>query len=79
MNLCGELNKGTVDCYSPAQVVKARECQKEKEALKAAEEEAKLQRKIKRAPNTLKNKLDKERKAKETTEKEGQGYTGEGG
>ena len=69
MNLCGEPNKGIVDCYSLAQVVKAREYHKEKEVLKAAEEEAKLQRKIKRAANTLKNKLEKERKAKEIAEK----------
>ena len=65
MNLCGQPNKGIVDCYSPVQVVKAREYQEQKEALKAAEEEAKLERKIKRAANALKNKLEKERKAKE--------------
>ena len=69
LNLCGQPNKGIVDCYSPAQVVKAREYQEEKEALKAAEEEAKLQRKIKRAVNALKNKLEKEKRAKETAEK----------
>jgi hypothetical protein len=65
LNLYGQPNKGIVDCYSPAQVVKAREYQEQKEALKAAEEEAKLERKIKRAANALKNKLEKERKAKE--------------
>ena len=69
MNLCGQPNKGIVDCYSPAQVVKAREYQEQKEALKAAEEEAKLERKIKRAANALKNKLEKERKAKERAER----------
>ncbi len=42
LNLCGQPNKGIVDCYSLAQVVKAREYQEEKEALKTAEEEAKL-------------------------------------
>jgi ATPase subunit of ABC transporter with duplicated ATPase domains len=69
LNLCSQPNKGIIDCYSPAQVVKAREYQEEKEALKAAKEEAKLQRKIKRAANTLKNKLEREKKAKETAEK----------
>jgi hypothetical protein len=65
LNLCGQPNKGIVDYYSPVQIVKAREYQEQKEALKAAEEEAKLERKIKRAANALKNKLEKERKAKE--------------
>ncbi|PMD31317.1 hypothetical protein L207DRAFT_519567 [Hyaloscypha variabilis F] len=46
LNLCGEPNKGIIDCYSPAQVVKARE-----------------------AANALKNKLEKEKKAKEKAEK----------
>jgi hypothetical protein len=69
LNLCGQPNKGIVDCYSPVQVVKAREYQEQKEALKAAEEEAKLERKIKRAANALKNKLEKERKAKERAER----------
>ena len=72
LNLTGELNKGVIDCYSPAKVVKAREYQEQKEALKAAEEEAKLQRKIQRAANALKNKIERERKAKETAEKRAQ-------
>jgi hypothetical protein len=46
LNLCGQANKDIIDCYSLAQVVKAREYQKEKEALAAAEEQAKYQRKI---------------------------------
>jgi hypothetical protein len=58
LNLCGQPNKGIVDCYSPAQVVKAREYQEEKEAFKAAEEQAKLERKINRAANALKKKLE---------------------
>jgi len=69
LNLCGQPNKGIIDCYSPAQVVKAREYQEQKEALKAAEEEAKLQRKIQRAARALKNKLEAEKKARETAEK----------
>ncbi|PMD31228.1 DDE-domain-containing protein [Hyaloscypha variabilis F] len=70
LNLCGEPNKGIIDCYSPAKVVKAREYQEQKEALKAAEDKAKLERKIQRAANALKNKQDKERKAKAKAEKE---------
>ena len=46
MNLCGKANKDIIDCYSPAQVVKAREYQVEKEALAVVEEQAKYQRKI---------------------------------
>ena len=37
--------------------------------MKAAEEEAKLQRKIQRAARALKNKLEAEKKARETAEK----------
>jgi hypothetical protein len=48
------------------QVVKAREYQ---EALKAAEEQAKLDRKIKSAANALTSKLEGEEKKKRTTEK----------
>jgi hypothetical protein len=44
--LANQLNKDIIDCYSPAQVVKAREYQEEKEALKAAEEQDKYKRKI---------------------------------
>jgi len=42
LNLAGEPNKGIIDCYSLAKVVKAREYQEQKEAKKAAKEEAKL-------------------------------------
>jgi hypothetical protein len=59
LNLAGEANKEIIDCYSPAKVVKAREYHEEKEAFKMAEEEAKLQRKIQRAANALRNKQDK--------------------
>jgi hypothetical protein len=38
LNLAGQANKDIIDCYSPSQVVRAREYQEEKEALKAAEE-----------------------------------------
>ena len=69
LNLCGQPNKGIVDCYSPAQVVKAREYQKEKEAFKAAEEQAKLERKINRAANALKKQLEDEEKKKRAAEK----------
>jgi hypothetical protein len=65
LNLAGELNKGIIDCYSPGKVVKAREYQEEKQRLAKAEEEAKLQRKIQRAANALKNKQDKARKVAE--------------
>ena len=50
-------------------MVKAREYQEQKEALKLAKEEAKMERKIQRAANALRNKLEKEKKAKETAEK----------
>jgi hypothetical protein len=64
LNLCGQPNKETIGCYSPAQVVKAREFHEQKEAVKAAEEAAKYQKKkVQRAANTL-------RKAKEREEKE---------
>ena len=63
MNLAGEANKGLIDCYSPGKVVKAREYQEEKERLRIAEEEAKLERKIKRAANALRNKQEKAKKA----------------
>jgi hypothetical protein len=41
LNLCGEPNKNTIDCYSPAQVVKARLFQEQKEVQKEAEEKRK--------------------------------------
>ena len=62
LNLCGVPNKNIIDCYSPGQVVKAREYQQEKEALAAAEEEAKYQRKVQRAANALHRKQEKAEK-----------------
>ena len=53
-------------------MVKAREYQEEKQRLVKAEEEAKLQRKIQRAANALKNKQDKARKAVEREAKAAQ-------
>jgi len=67
LNLAGQPNKDIIDCYSPAQVVKAREYQQEKEALKAAEEQAKFDRKIKRAANAIRK---KEEEAKRKAERE---------
>src|SRR6266536_2884336 len=58
LNLAGQANKDIIDCYSPGQVVKAREYQKEKEALQAAEEQAKYQRKIQREANALRKKQE---------------------
>ena len=69
MNLCSEANKDIIDYYSPAQVVKAREYTEEKEALKAQEEEAKLQRKIQRATNALRKAKEEEKKAKRKVER----------
>jgi hypothetical protein len=59
LNLYGQANKDIVDCYSPAQVVKAKEYQQEKEAQAAVEEQAKYQRKIQRAANALRNKQER--------------------
>ena len=70
LNLAGQPNKDIVDCYSPAQVVKAREYQEEKEALKAAEEQAKFDRKIKRAVNAVRKKQEDVEKAKRKAERE---------
>jgi hypothetical protein len=75
LNLAGQPNKDIVDCYSPAQVVKAREYQEEKEALKAAEEQAKFDRKIKRAANALKKKQEEEEKKKRKAEREAKATT----
>lgn len=72
LNLAGEANKGLIDCYSPGKVVKAREYQEEKERLRIAEEEAKLQRKIQRAANALRNKQEKAKKAAEREAKAAQ-------
>jgi hypothetical protein len=63
LNLCGEPNKNTIDCYSPAQVVKARLFQEQKEEEKEAEEKRKYDNRVKRAANALK-------KAKELEEKQ---------
>ena len=63
LNLCGEENKNKIDCYSPAQVVKARLFQEQKEAEKEVEEKRKYDNRVKRAANALK-------KAKELEEKE---------
>jgi len=71
LNLAGKANKGLIDCYSPGKVVKARKYQEEKEKLRIAEE-AKLQRKIQRAANTLRNKQKKARKAAEREAKAAQ-------
>jgi len=70
LNLAGQPNKDIIDCYSPAQVVKSREYQEEKEALKIKEEEAKLQRKIQRAANALRKAKEQEEKAKRRVERE---------
>ena len=51
-------------------MVKAREYQEEKEALKAAEEQAKYDRKIKRAANALRKKQDDVEKAKRKAKRE---------
>jgi hypothetical protein len=70
LNLAGQPNKGIIDCYSLAQVVKAREYQEEKEALKAAEKQAKFDRKIKQAANTRRKKQEEKGKStKESREK----------
>jgi hypothetical protein len=50
-------------------VVKCREYNEEKEAIKAAEEQAKLDRKIKRAANALRKKLEAAEKAKRAEER----------
>jgi hypothetical protein len=70
LNLAGEPNKEIIDCYSPAQVVKAREYHEEKEALRIKEEEAKFQRKIQRAANALRKAKEEEEKAKRKVERE---------
>jgi hypothetical protein len=69
LNLAGQPNKDIIDCYSPGQVVKAREYQKEKEAIKAAEEQVKFDRKIKRAANALKRKQEAQERAKKAEER----------
>ena len=69
LNLAGQPNKDIIDCYSPGQVVKAREYQQEKEVIKAAEEQAKFDRKIKRAANALKRKQEAQERAKKAEER----------
>jgi len=51
-------------------VVKAREYQEEKEALKVAEAQAKYNRKIKRAANTLRRKQEEVERQKRKAERE---------
>ncbi len=51
-------------------MVKVREYQEEKETLKAAEEQAKYERKIKRAANALRKKQEEVEKAKRKAERE---------
>ena len=70
LNLASQPNKDIIDCYSPTQVVKAREYQEEKEALKAADEQAKFDRKIKRAANAIRKKEEEVEKAKRKAERE---------
>ena len=69
LNLGGQPNKEIIDCYSPSFVVKCREYHEEKEAIKAAEEQAKLDRKIKQAANALRKKLEAAEKAKRAEER----------
>jgi len=47
LNLCGNPNKEIVDCYSPAQVVKAWQFHEQKEAEKEAEEKCKYDNRVK--------------------------------
>jgi hypothetical protein len=70
LNLAGQPNKHIIDCYSPAHVVKCREYQEEKEAMKIKEEEAKLQRKIQRAANALRKAQETEERAKRRVERQ---------
>jgi hypothetical protein len=51
-------------------VVQAREYQEEKEALKAAEEQARYKRKIKRAANALRRKQEEVERAKRKAARE---------
>ena len=62
LNLCGNPNKEIVDCYSPAQVVKARQFHEQKEAEKEAEEKCKYDNRVKWAANALKRQAEKEEK-----------------
>jgi hypothetical protein len=69
LNLASQPNKDIIDCYSPGQVVKAKEYQQQKEAIKAVEEQAKFDRKIKRAANALKRKQEAQERAKKAEER----------
>src|SRR5271170_6922061 len=69
LNLGGQPNKEIINCYSPSFIVKCQEYHEEKEAIKAAEEQAKLDRKIKRAANALRKKLEAAEKAKKAEER----------
>ena len=70
LNLAGQPNKDIIDCYSPAQVIRAREYYEEKEALKIKEEAAKLQRKIQRAANAIRKAEEAKEKAKRKVERD---------
>src|SRR5438045_9281364 len=70
LNLCGNPNKEIVDCYSPAQVVKAWQFHKQKEAEKEAEEKRKYDNRVKRAANALKRQAEKEEKEARAAEKQ---------
>ena len=69
LNLGGQPNKEIIDCYSPGFVVKCQEYHEEKEAIKAAKEQAKLDHKIKQAANAFKKKLEAAEKAKKAKER----------
>lgn len=69
LNLGGQPNKEIINCYFPDFVVKCQEYYKEKEAINAAKEQAKLDRKIKRAANALRKKLEVVEKAKRAEER----------
>jgi hypothetical protein len=62
LNLAGEENKDKIDCWSLEHVVKAKEYQAEKEALAAAKEQEKYERKIQRAANALRKKQEQAEK-----------------
>ena len=63
LNLCGEVNKDIVDCYSPSACVRMREYAEVKEVEKEVEEKRKYDNRVKRAANAL-------RRAREQEEKE---------
>jgi len=62
LNLCGQPNKDIIDCYSPAQVVKAREYYEKKEEEAAIEEKRKYDQRVQRAANALKRAKEQEEK-----------------